>query len=136
MADVLRISAYDGDGDVIFSMRVHLPDAYPVDYSELGDGLILHPTHRAGMTPIMAALLGRKETIALWLINNGADLTATDRDGFSVFSWACTCGSPALVNRLIDHVPADHLTQPGAYDNGRRARVAEPPVEAIHCGRH
>jgi len=89
--------------------------------------------HR-GRTPLLVAMLSQEEKTARWLMRNGANLAAADDKGFTIFSWACACSSPALVEELASMVPPGHLTQENDEGAGTATRRESPLFRATHCG--
>ena len=65
----------------------------------------------ASPTPLMFALAYEQERVAVWLIDNGADTSATDRIRAPIYFLACQFSSAAFVQWLAAKVPPEHLTR-------------------------
>ncbi|CAE7469751.1 PAT23 [Symbiodinium natans] len=84
-----------------------------------------------GRVPLIHAVVGRAAEAIVWLVKNGADLTAADALGFTPLHWAAELGSSSLVALLrtlgapLDARTASGDTPLGLAVRGSRLEVVE-----------
>jgi ankyrin repeat protein len=72
-------------------------------------GINISPGNHFGVTPLHDAIGGEsEETWVKLLVDAGADISARSADGYTILSWATTCGNPSTVQLLLQRgaIPA------------------------------
>ncbi|MHB0998687.1 MAG: ankyrin repeat domain-containing protein [Armatimonadota bacterium] len=73
------------------------------------------PSGKLGLLPLNCAIDKNDMNIFKFLIDNGADINAADKDGCTPLMYAASCGNTAIAKNLIDKSAKIHVKDKGGY---------------------